>query len=102
MRGPTVEDIGRRAAKAVEEQERAATVEIDALERAAMLKRENARLRDHFFMEQEAYRYSEVARPAKSAREIAKESVFKVIEPLGRMPTIDELEPSQFGKLIVV
>ena len=92
-------DINHRAANAVEEQVLDATVEIDASERDEKAKRESARLRDQFYTEQEAYCYSEVARPAKDARETAKELVFKVIEPLGHLPTMDELGPSQFGKL---
>eukprot|EP00966_Prymnesium_polylepis_P304373 7032233-Prymnesium_polylepis.1 len=47
------------------------------------------RLMAEFIAEQENLRCSEMARPEKDARDIAKEKIYAAIEPLGYLPEHD-------------
>ena len=94
--------LDKQAAAAAAERAADATFDVDDDTLADWTGEEKRRLEEAYFAEQESFRYSEVARPGKDAREIAKEKIFEVIEPLGYLPRTDAFPGAGsgwFGKL---
>ena len=92
-------DLRKRAEAAAREQAANATIEINNDEMEQMIEKCMQQLKANFFAEQEGLRSSQTARPEKDARDIAKEKIFDVIEPLGDLP--GDLDPKDFGELAV-
>eukprot|EP00966_Prymnesium_polylepis_P269243 6219771-Prymnesium_polylepis.1 len=91
--------LDRRAAEAANERKASASVQVDDATLKAWTAEEKRREMLEYFTEQENLRYSDVARPEKDARDITKEKIFDVIEPLGYLPEMNAFHSGWFGQL---
>jgi hypothetical protein len=91
--------LDQKADNAANERVADATIDVDDVRREKMVGEEKKRLSEEYMCEQENLRHSKEARPEKDARDIAKENIYRVIEPLGHLPELNAFHSGWVGQL---